>query len=113
MSIYEGTAWYYSRFRPKYPPSLVSLLRENFRLDGTGRLLDLGCGPGPVAIALAHLFEKVLAMDPDDGMRAEAERIAREGGIKNIECRFAGSEDLPTALAQFPLATIRNSFPCM
>ena len=35
LTIYEGTAWYYSRFRPKYPPSLVSLIRENFRLDGT------------------------------------------------------------------------------
>jgi len=113
LSIYEGTAWYYSRFRPKYPPSLVSLLREKFRLDGTGRLLDLGCGPGPVAIALAHLFEKVLAMDPDDGMRAEGERIARERGINNIEWRFGGSKDLSSALGQFRLVTMGNSFHWM
>jgi len=59
LTIYAGTAWYYARYRPKYPPSLVKVLREQFRLDGTGRLLDLGCGPGPVAIALAHLFEDV------------------------------------------------------
>jgi SAM-dependent methyltransferase len=110
LTIYEGTAWYYSRFRPKYPPSLVSLLREHFRLDGTGRLLDLGCGPGPVAIALAHLFENVLAMDPDDGMRAEGERIARERGINNIEWRFGGSKDLSPELGQFRLVTMGNSF---
>jgi ubiquinone/menaquinone biosynthesis C-methylase UbiE len=106
LTIYEGTAWYYSRFRPKYPPALVSLLCEHFRLDGTGRLLDLGCGPGPVAIALAHLFETVVAMDPDDGMRAEGERIARERGITNIEWRFGGSKDLSRALGQFRLVTM-------
>src|SRR5208337_2839649 len=94
LTLYEGTAWYYSRYRPVYPPSLVRILRERFRLDGTGRLLDLGCGPGPVAIALAHLFDQVVAMDPDDAMRAEGERIARERGVSNIEWRFGGSKDL-------------------
>jgi SAM-dependent methyltransferase len=113
LTIYEGTASYYSRFRPKYPPSLVSLVRENFRLDGTGRLLDLGCGPGPVAIALAHLFEEVVAMDPDDAMRAEGERIARERGIRNIKWRFGGSKDLSSALGQFRLVTMGNSFHWM
>jgi SAM-dependent methyltransferase len=113
LTIYEGTAWYYSRFRPKYPPSLVSLVRENFRLDGTGRLLDLGCGPGPVAIALAPLFEEVVAMDPDDAMRAEGERIARERGIGNIKWRFGGSKDLSPELGQFRLVTMGNSFHWM
>jgi SAM-dependent methyltransferase len=113
LTIYESTAWYYSRFRPKYPPSLVSVLRERFRLDGTGRLLDLGCGPGPVAIALAHLFGEVVAMDPDDAMRAEGERIARERGVSNIEWRFGGSKDLSPALGQFRLVTMGNSFHWM
>jgi SAM-dependent methyltransferase len=30
-----------------------------------GRLLDLGCGTGPVVIRLAHLFNHVVAMDPE------------------------------------------------
>ena len=86
---------------------------SDFRLDGTGRLLDLGCGPGPVAIALAHLFDEVVAMDPDDAMRAEGERIARERGISNIEWRFGGSKDLSPALGQFRLVTMGNSFHWM
>lgn len=113
LSIYQGTAWYYSRYRPVYPPSLVTILRENFRLDGTGRLLDLGCGPGPVAIPLAHLFDQVVAMDPDDAMRAEGARIARERGVGNIEWRFGGSKDLSPELGQFRLVTMGNSFHWM
>jgi SAM-dependent methyltransferase len=113
LTIYAGTAWYYARYRPKYPPSLVKVLREQFRLDGTGRLLDLGCGPGPVAIALAHLFEDVVAMDPDGAMRAEGERIARERGVSNIEWRYGGSKDLTSALGQFRLVTMGNSFHWM
>ena len=113
LTIYEGVAWYYARYRPVYPPSLVTIVRDHFRLDGTGRLLDLGCGPGPVAIPLAHLFEQVVAMDPDDAMRAEGERIARERGIRNIEWRFGGSKDLSPALGQFRLVTMGNSFHWM
>jgi SAM-dependent methyltransferase len=113
LTIYESTAWYYARYRPKYPPSLVKILRESFRLDGTGRLLDLGCGPGPVAIPLSHLFDEVVAIDPDDAMRAEGERIARERGINNIEWRFGGSKDLSPALGQFRLVTMGNSFHWM
>ena len=113
LTLYEGTAWYYARYRPVYPPALVKVLREQFRLDGTGRLLDLGCGPGPVAIALAHLFEKVVAMDPDDAMRAEGERIARARGVSNIEWRFGGSKDLSPGLGRFRLVTMGNSFHWM
>ena len=52
-------------------------------------------------------------MDPDDGMRAEGERIARERGISNIEWRFGGSKDLSPALGQFRLVTMGNSFHWM
>jgi hypothetical protein len=52
-------------------------------------------------------------MDPDDAMRAEGERIARERGISNIEWRFGGSKDLSPALGQFRLVTMGNSFHWM
>jgi hypothetical protein len=46
LGLFTGTATYYSRFRPRYPPELLRLLVEHAGLDGTGRLLDLGTGPG-------------------------------------------------------------------
>jgi SAM-dependent methyltransferase len=111
--IYKGTAWYYSRFRPRYPETLVTLLRDTFGLDGRGRLLDLGCGPGTVSLRLAHLFEHVLAIDPEPDMLAEGTAQAERAGISNIEWRRGSSEDLSPALGRFRLVTMGNSFHWM
>jgi len=111
--IYKGTAWYYSRFRPPYPETLITLLRDTFGLNGRGRLLDLGCGPGPVAIPLAHLFERAVAMDPEPDMLAEGRAQAERAGISNIEWRRGRSQGLSPALGQFRLVTMGNSFHWM
>lgn len=108
--LYRGTAQYYSRFRPPYPPALVTVLRENYLLDGTGRLLDLGCGPGPVAIRLAHLFEEVIAIDPEPEMLEEGREVAARAGVTNIRWLLGSSENLPASLGQFRLITMGNSF---
>src|SRR6266702_2438779 len=75
-TIFHGTAWYYARYRPGYPQELFDLLRGRFELDGTGRLLDLGCGTGQLAVPLAPLFEEVVAVDVDAGMLAELNAVA-------------------------------------
>ncbi len=111
--LYQGTAWYYSRFRPRYPETLVTLLRDTFGLDGGGRLLDLGCGPGTVAIRLAHLFERVVAMDPEPEMLDEGRAEAAHASISNIEWRRGRSEDLSPDLGHFRLVTMGNSFHWM
>lgn len=110
---YRGTATYYSRFRPPYPAALVTKLEEIFALDGRGRLLDLGCGPGSITIPLAHLFESVLAIDPEPEMIAEAARIARNGGVENIEWRCARAEDLDESIGSFRVVSSGNSFHWM
>ena len=111
--VYKGTAWYYSRFRPRYPETLVTLLRDNFSLDGRGRLLDLGCGPGTVAVRIAHLFEHVIAIDPEPDMLAEGKAQAQNAGTSNVEWQRGSSEDLSPALGNFRLVTMGNSFHWM
>lgn len=113
LQLFASTASYYARYRPPYRESMFAMLGETFGLDGRGALLDLGCGTGSLAIPLARMFERVLAMDPDDAMRAEGERIARERGIANIEWRFGGSLELTPALGTFRLVTIGNAFHWM
>lgn len=111
--IYKGTAWYYSRFRPRYPETLVTLLRDTFALDGSGTLLDLGCGPGTVAVRLAPLFEHVLAIDPEPEMLKEGRACAERAGVSNVEWRRGSSEELSPALGRFRLVTMGNSFHWM
>ena len=110
---YQGAAADYSRYRPPYPPALVKVLRETFRLDGTGRLLDLGCGPGSVAIPLAMLFERIVAMDPERDMLEEGRAVARRAGVENIEWVSGSSADLSQALGRFRLVTMGESFHWM
>src|SRR5579884_2627794 len=82
---YKDAAPYYSRYRPPYPPAMVSTLRDTFRLDGTGLLLDLGSGPGSVAIPLAHLFSQVIAIDPEPNMLEEGRAAARRAAVANVK----------------------------
>jgi len=110
---YEGAAEYYSRYRPRYPSALVTVLRETFRLDGRGQLLDLGSGPGSVAIPVAHLFGHVVAMDPETDMLREGRAVAGRAGIENIEWVCGSSEDLSPSLGTFRLVTMGESFHWM
>jgi ubiquinone/menaquinone biosynthesis C-methylase UbiE len=68
---------------------------ENLGLDGSGRLLDVGCGPGVLAVRLAHLFEHAVGLDPDPAMIAEGCQAAQERDIANITWIQARAEDLP------------------
>ncbi|WP_437302228.1 class I SAM-dependent methyltransferase [Sorangium sp. So ce388] len=42
------------------------------RTDGSGRLLDVGCGPGTITIELADRFEEAIGLDPDEDMLTAA-----------------------------------------
>ena len=44
--LFKSTAPFYVRYRPVYPAALFAHIVERFGLNGSGRLLDLGCGPG-------------------------------------------------------------------
>ncbi|MFF9177477.1 class I SAM-dependent methyltransferase [Streptomyces sp. NPDC014793] len=64
-TLFAGTAVHYERGRLPYAPALVPRLAEVLAPDGTGRLLDVGCGPGTLALPLSHLFAEVVGVDPD------------------------------------------------
>jgi SAM-dependent methyltransferase len=96
-TLFEGAAAHYRYGRPPYSPQLEAALGEELGLDGSGRLLDGGCGPGILTVRLAHLFEEAVGLDPDAAMLAEGRRVADERGIANIRWVQAVAEDLPEA----------------
>jgi len=83
-TIYLGSAPHYRRGRPRYSPELEATLVRELGLDGHGRLLDVGCGPGILTTRLAGLFNSVIGLDPDAAMLAEGRRAAEDAGLRNI-----------------------------
>jgi protein-L-isoaspartate O-methyltransferase len=61
-TIYGGAAVHYRYGRPAYSPGLEALVAEELGLDGSGRLLDVGCGPGILTVRLVHLFEEAVGL---------------------------------------------------
>jgi SAM-dependent methyltransferase len=110
-SFYDGAAVHYRHGRPAYSPRLEALLAEELGLDGSGRLLDVGCGPGILTVRLARLFEGAVGLDPDPAMIAEGRRAARERDIAGITWVQARAEDLPAAApGPYRLVTFGQSF---
>jgi SAM-dependent methyltransferase len=110
-TIYQGAAAYYRHGRPAYSPQLEAALTEELGLNGTGRLLDGGCGPGILTVRFVHLFGEAVGLDPDPAMLAEGRRLAEERGITNIRWVQARAEDLPAAApGPYRLMTFGQSF---
>jgi SAM-dependent methyltransferase len=110
-TLFEGAAAHYRYGRPPYSPQLEAVLTGELALDGSGRLLDGGCGPGILTVRFAHLFEEVVGLDPDAAMLAEGRRVADQRGITNIRWVQAAAEDLPRAApGPYRLITFGQSF---
>ena len=110
-TIYLGAAAHYRSGRPAYSPELEAVLTRELGLDGSGRLLDAGCGPGVLTVRLAHLFGQAVGLDPDAGMLAEGGRAAEESSITNIRWVQGVAEDLPAvAPGPYRLVTFGQSF---
>jgi SAM-dependent methyltransferase len=111
--LFAGTSESYARFRPGYPGEFFDDLIRRFRLDGSGRLLDLGCGTGQLTIPLAQHFSEATGMDPEPDMLTAAAQHAVAGKVGNVTWVRGGSADLPGQLGRFRLVTMGRSFHWM
>ncbi|MEV4321142.1 class I SAM-dependent methyltransferase [Microbispora rosea] len=109
-TLFQGCAAYYERGRLPYAPGFAETLAATLGLDGRGRLLDVGCGPGTVILPLARFFTEAVGIDPDEDMLAEAERQAGRRGVTNARWVAARAEDLPAGLGTFRVVVFAQSF---
>ena len=112
-SLYAGSAAHYAAGRVSYPPEVVEVLVSALQLDGSGRLLDVGCGPGSLTLLLAPHFEQAIGVDADADMLSEAARLAEEKQVINVVWRQLRGEDLPADLPPARLVTFAQSFHWM
>jgi SAM-dependent methyltransferase len=112
-TLFAGAAPYYLQGRIPYAEGLADAMADVLRLDGRGRLLDVGCGPGVVALRLAHLFDQVVGLDPDADMLSEAALHAEKLGVSNATWVCMRAEGLPGSLGAFRVVTFAASFHWM
>ena len=108
---YRSAAAHYERGRPPYAPALIRRVAEVTGLGSQHRVLDLGCGPGPLARSFAPLARDVVAVDPSAEMLTQARSLA--GEATNIQFLAGSSYDLGPALGHFHLAVMGRSFHWM
>lgn len=109
---FRSAAAFYERFRVPYDPAVIAWAAAQVGADESTRALDLGCGPGTVAVPLARLVGEVVALDPEPAMlEAARERAAREGvSLRLVE---GSSNDLSVMAGPFRLVTMGRSFHWM
>ena len=112
-TLYTGSAPFYAAGRVAYPPELADRLADALPLDGSGRLLDVGCGPGSLTLLLAGLFAEAVGIDADPEMVAEAARQADRAGITNVTWCHLRAEQLPAAVPAPTVVTFAQSFHWM
>jgi SAM-dependent methyltransferase len=109
---FKNPARYYTNGRPVYPKLLAKRVAALVGLSDRDSVLDLGTGPGFLAIDFAPLAASVTAIDPSDEMLAEARANAQRAGLP-IQFVKGSSFELTPQLGHFKLVTIGRAFHWM
>ena len=109
---FQSAVPYYERYRLGYPERLIARVVALLGLAPGDAVLDLGCGPGSLAVPFAKAGMAVTAADPEPEMLA-----ARGGG--GAGCRRdaalwqGGSYDLTPDMGPYRLVSIGRAFHWM
>jgi ubiquinone/menaquinone biosynthesis C-methylase UbiE len=75
-----------------------------------GRALEIACGPGIVAEAIAPLVSELSCLDATPEMLDQAKVRLKKSGLSNVKFHQAFAEDLPFGDAEFDVIISRLSF---
>jgi ubiquinone/menaquinone biosynthesis C-methylase UbiE len=106
---FRSASRYYTTGRPHYPASLSQRVADLIGLEARSAVLDVGTGPGFLAIDFAAHAGRVTAVDPSLEMLAVAAENADRASVK-LSFVHGSSYDLGDHLGLFRLATFGRSF---
>jgi SAM-dependent methyltransferase len=84
------TAREYELGRPGWPEELLDRVVAELGLEPSAQVLDLGAGTGKLTRELVPRFGRVVAVEPDDAMRAVLEEV-----VPGAEARAGHGEAIP------------------
>jgi trans-aconitate methyltransferase len=105
MGRFATTVDFYEQFRPPYPVAFFREVAQHLALTKRHALIDLGTGPGLLALGFADYVGRIVAVDPEPNMLAAARQTVGRAGreMTLVESR---AEDLPEDIGRFDLVTI-------
>lgn len=75
---FGNSAREYEFGRPEWPEELVDRVGSELELPPEATVLDVGAGTGKLTRSLVPRFARVIAVEPDDAMRAVLEEVVAE-----------------------------------
>lgn len=109
---FQSTVPYYARYRLAYPVRLIERVIALTGLRAGDPVLDLGAGPGLLAVPFAAAGMRVTAADPEPTMLAAAGEAARAAGV-TLTLWSGGSNELTPGMGPYRLVTMGRSFHWM
>jgi SAM-dependent methyltransferase len=111
-SRFKTNVPFYARYRLGYPERLIAWVVAHTDTKRGDAVMDLGCGPGLLAIPFARQGLAVTGIDPEPAMLEAGREAAREAGAP-VTFRQGSSYDLPADIGLFKLITMGRSFHWM
>jgi SAM-dependent methyltransferase len=109
---FRSTVPFYARYRLGYSDSLIARVAAQVGLRADDPVMDLGCGPGLLAVPLARLGMRVVAVDPEPDMVNACREAAAAAGV-DVDVRQGSSYALPDGVGPFRMVTMGRSFHWM
>lgn len=106
-TLFASTEREYLRYRPAHPSEFMNQIAG---LSPAGTVLDLGCGPGSVAVALAERGRDVIGLDANPQMLDAAMEAAGQHMRRGkIQWRLGDAHEL-SSLPRVAGATVGDAF---
>jgi cyclopropane fatty-acyl-phospholipid synthase-like methyltransferase len=112
MGRFATTVALYEELRTPYPPSFFREVVQRLALGKQHALIDLGTGPGLLALGFAPYVGRIVGVDPEPAMLAAAKKAA-EHASQAFTLIEGKAEDLPDGVGRFDVVTIGRALHWM
>jgi SAM-dependent methyltransferase len=112
MGRFASTALLYEHLRPPYPREFFRSVAQKLGLSRESSLIDLGTGPGLLALGFGPYVGRVVGVDPEPAM-LDAARLAASGAGRHVTLIEGKTETLASDIGSFDIVTIGRALHWM